>query len=36
VRSAGEAARPRMALANRIAAGLLTLTVVTMVVAKYF
>jgi hypothetical protein len=36
VRGAGEAARPRMALANRIAAGLLSLTVLTMVVAKYF
>ena len=36
VRRAGDAARLRMALANRIAAGLLTLTVVTMVVAKYF
>ena len=35
-RSAGDAARPRMALANRIAAGLLMLTVVTMVVARYF
>ena len=36
VRNAGDAARARMALANRIAAGLLMLTVVTMVVAKYF
>jgi len=35
-RGSGEAARPRMALANRIAAGLLSLTVATMVVAKYF
>ena len=32
----GEVARPRMALANRIAAGLLPLTVATMVIAKYF
>lgn len=29
-------ARPKMARANRIAAGLLMVTVVTMVVAKYF
>jgi|SRR5690349_23924723 hypothetical protein len=36
VRGTGEAARPRMALANRIAAGLLSLTVATMVIAKYF
>ena len=35
-RGSGEAARPRMALANRIAAGLLSLTVATMVIAKYF
>lgn len=35
-RGSGEAAHPRMALANRIAAGLLSLTVATMVVAKYF
>lgn len=32
----GEVARARMALGNRIAAGLLMLTVVTMVIAKYF
>ncbi len=30
------ALKPTTDLANRIAAGLLTLTVVTMVVAKYF
>lgn len=36
VRGTGDAARPRMALANRIAAGLLSLTVATMVIAKYF
>ena|SRR6187549_1467825 len=35
-RGSGEAARPRMALANRIAAGLLSLTVAAMVIAKYF
>ena len=35
-RGSGEAARPRMAFANRIAAGLLSLTVATMVIAKYF
>jgi hypothetical protein len=29
-------ARPRIARANRIAAGLLSLTVATMVIAKYF
>lgn len=31
-----DGARQRMALGNRLAAGLLMLTVVTMVVAKYF
>jgi hypothetical protein len=35
-RGSGEAARPRMALANRIGAGLLSLTVAAMVIAKYF
>lgn len=35
-RGSGEAARPRMAFANRIAAGLLSLAVAAMVIAKYF